>query len=91
MGPWQLLIVGILIWLSGALFGAGWLSWRSALARPKAYPHDRRVYGGRSLIRGNLIWWVIGGGIVWAIAVAVSELAATDFWSLARVAFWTPP
>jgi len=87
MGLWQIVAIGTLVWASGALFGAGWLTWRAAPLRP--VQDDRRFRTDHMNVSGTLIWWVVGIAVAWAMLVAVQEFIASDFWAVFRVAFWT--
>lgn len=90
MSLWQLLTIGVLVWISGLLFGAGWIALSPPQPRGHAQDSDGRwARSGMPLNIGNvLVWGLVGAGVAWAVAVVINEVAGSHVWGLTRAAYW---
>jgi hypothetical protein len=84
MTPLHLLVIGALVWLSGALFAAGWLE------VSKSHPPGPELSVWRGQVRWGpyLIWGGIAVATIWAILVVLGEIAGSELWSLTRATYW---
>lgn len=76
MTLWQTVAVAAMVWVSGALFGAGFLTLRVTAPRP-TLPDAGQPRAHRMNISGALVWWVAAAALAWLALIVVQQIIAS--------------